>query len=180
MRQATIGGGCFWCLEAVFEQLRGVGRVVSGYAGGDAANPTYEQVCTGTTGHAEVVQITFDPGEISYRELLEIFFTMHDPTTPNRQGPDVGTQYRSIILYHDEEQERTARDVRAEFEERGVWDDPIVTEIEPLETFYPAEAYHQQYYRGHTGQPYCQAVIAPKVAKLRKKYFDRLKAGVHS
>lgn len=178
--KATLGGGCFWCLEAVFEQLRGVDEVVSGYAGGHVPNPGYEQVCTGTTGHAEVVQITYDPAEISYRDLLEIFFTIHDPTTPDRQGPDVGPQYRSVILYHDAEQERVAREVTTEVDERGDWGDPVVTQIEPLEKFYPAEAYHQQYYRGHTGQPYCQAIIAPKVAKLRKLHFDRLKADVQS
>ncbi len=178
MQKATLGGGCFWCLEAVFEQLRGVEAVVSGYAGGHEPNPSYDAVCTGKTGHAEVVQITFDPSEITFRDLLEIFFTMHDPTTPNRQGPDVGTQYRSIILYHDDEQERIAHEVVAEFDERSDWDDPIVTHVEPLETFYPAEAYHQEYYRGHTHQPYCQAIIAPKVAKLRTKHFDRLKAEV--
>lgn len=176
LETATIGGGCFWCLEAVFEQLRGVETVISGYAGGDVPNPSYDEVCTGKTGHAEVVQITFDPSEVSYRDLLEIFFTMHDPTTPNRQGPDVGPQYRSIILYHNGEQERVAHEVIAVFQQSGVWDDPIVTEVVPLEDFYPAEEYHQEYYRGHSWQPYCQAVIAPKLAKLRKRHFDRLKA----
>ncbi|MEX0599404.1 MAG: peptide-methionine (S)-S-oxide reductase MsrA [Rhodothermales bacterium] len=175
LQKATIGGGCFWCIEAVLERLRGVESVVSGYAGGHVPNPTYEQVCTGATGHAEVVQITFNPPEITYREVLEIFFTMHDPTTMNRQGADVGTQYRSIILYHDDEQRETAEAVVEAFEEEGVWNDPIVTEIEPLDAFYPAEAHHQEYYRNHTSQPYCQAVIAPKIAKLRKTYVDRLK-----
>lgn len=177
-RTATLGGGCFWCLEAVFEQLRGVRSVQSGYAGGHVPNPTYEQVCTGTTGHAEVVQIKYDPAVISYRQLLEVFFGIHDPTTPDRQGPDVGPQYRSIILYHDVEQERIARAVTNEVDSSGIWDDPVVTQIEPLETFYPAEAYHRQYYRSHSWQPYCQAVIAPKLAKARKQHFDRLKAEV--
>ncbi len=172
-QQATLGGGCFWCLEAVFAPLRGVEHVVSGYAGGHVANPTYKQVCSGTTGHAEVVQVTFDPSDISYQELLEIFFTMHDPTTPNRQGGDVGPQYRSIILFHDEEQRSAAEDVVLQVGD--VWDDPIVTEIAPLETFYPAEDYHQEYYRNNSLQPYCQTVIAPKVSKLRRKYAERIK-----
>lgn len=176
MQKATIGGGCFWCLEAVFERLQGVEKVVSGYAGGDAPDPSYDEVCSGKTGHAEVVQITFDPSEISYRDILDIFFTMHDPTTPNRQGPDVGSQYRSVILYHDGEQERVAKEVIAVFEQSDVWDDPIVTEIVPLEEFYRAEEHHQEYYRDHSWQPYCQAVIAPKIAKLRQKHLDRLKA----
>lgn len=172
---ATLGGGCFWCIEAVFEPLRGIERVVSGYAGGKTPNPTYEQVCSGTTGHAEVVQITFDTSQVSFRELLEIFFTLHDPTTENRQGADVGTQYRSIVLYHDYAQRDTARDVIREFEDAKIWDDPIVTEVVPLDIFYPAEDYHQEYYRSHAWQPYCQAVIAPKLAKLRARYLDRLK-----
>ena len=176
MQKATIGGGCFWCLEAVFERLQGVEKVVSGYAGGDAPDPSYDEVCSGKTGHAEVVQITFDPSEISYRDILDIFFTMHDPTTPNRQGPDVGSQYRSVILYHDGEQERIAKEIIAVFEQSGVWDDPIVTEVEPLDEFYRAEEHHQEYYRDHSWQPYCQTVIAPKLAKLRQKHFDRLKA----
>ena len=175
LQQATFGGGCFWCVEAVFEQLRGVERVVSGYAGGAVPNPTYKQVCAGTTGHAEVVQIHFDPDEISYRDLLHIFFTTHDPTTLNRQGADVGTQYRSIILAHDDEQARIAEEVRAEIDASNLWDDPVVTQIEPLQEFYEAEKYHQGYYRGNHGQPYCQVVIAPKVAKTRKLYVDRLK-----
>lgn len=178
IQEATLGGGCFWCLEAVFEQLRGVKEVISGYAGGHVPNPTYDQVCSGTTGHAEVVQIHFDPAEISYRDLLEIFYTIHDPTTPNRQGPDVGPQYRSILFFHNEEQERIAREVTAEVDARGDWEDAVVTQIEPLDTFYAAEAYHQKYYRGHSWQPYCQAVIAPKIAKMRKQHFDRLKAEV--
>lgn len=180
LSKATLGGGCFWCIEAVLEQLRGVREVVSGYAGGHAPNPSYEQVCTGRTGHAEVVQVTFDPSEISFRELLEVFFTLHDPTTENRQGGDVGTQYRSIVLYHDDAQRQTAEEVIGEFEEGGVWGDPIVTQLEPLEDFYPAEEHHQEYYRNHSRQPYCQAVIAPKVSKLRQKYLSRLKPDFQS
>lgn len=174
-QQATLGGGCFWCLEAVFAPLRGVESVVSGYAGGHVEHPTYEQVCSGRTGHAEVVQLTFDPAELSFREILEIFFTMHDPTTRDRQGGDVGPQYRSIILFHDEEQRTTAEGAIRELESGRVWDDPIVTEIVPLETFYPAETHHQDYYRNHALQPYCQVIIAPKVSKLRRKYADRIK-----
>ena len=173
---ATLAGGCFWCLEAVYEQLEGVKEVVSGYAGGHVPDPTYRQVTTGATGHAEVVQITYDPGEVSYRELLEIFFTIHDPTTLNRQGADVGTQYRSAIFYHDEEQKAAAEQVIREMEGASVWDDPIVTQVEPLDKFYRAEAYHQEYYRNNPGQAYCQVVIRPKVAKFRQKYMDRLKA----
>jgi peptide-methionine (S)-S-oxide reductase len=171
---ATLAGGCFWCLEAVYEQLRGVERVVSGYAGGSVPNPSYEAVCSGRTGHAEVVQVTFDPGQVSYRELLEVFFTIHDPTTLNRQGADAGTQYRSAIFTHSDEQAETAREVIRDLEEEGVWSDPIVTQVEPAGEFYPAEDYHQGYYRGHTQQPYCQVVITPKVTKFRKKYLDKL------
>ena len=173
---ATLAGGCFWCLEAVFEQLRGVKKVVSGYSGGDVPNPSYEAVCTGTTGHAEVVQVTFDPDELSYRDLLGVFFTLHDPTTLDRQGGDVGTQYRSAIFYHDEEQRRAAEEVVRELEAEHVFDEPIVTKIEPLQAFYPAEEYHREYYRRNANQPYCRAVIAPKVAKLRSKYLEKLKA----
>lgn len=173
---ATLAGGCFWCLEAVFEQLRGVTKVTSGYSGGHIPNPSYEAVCTGTTGHAEVVQIAFDPDVLSFRELLEVFFTLHDPTTPDRQGGDVGTQYRSGVFYHDEEQRRTAELVVRELEAEHVFDDPIVTKIEPLDVFYPAEEYHKEYYRRNPNQPYCRAVIAPKVAKLRSKYLEKLKA----
>ncbi|MGH7644369.1 MAG: peptide-methionine (S)-S-oxide reductase MsrA [Gemmatimonadales bacterium] len=172
---ATLGGGCFWCLEAVFEQLRGVTKVASGYAGGRDANPTYEAVCSGTTGHAEVVQITFDPAAITYRELLEVFFTIHDPTTLNRQGPDSGTQYRSVVFYHSPEQRATAERVIAELEAAKLWDDPVVTERAALTAFYPAEGYHQEYYRRNANQPYCRVVIAPKVAKLRSKYLAKLK-----
>ena len=171
---ATFGGGCFWCLDGAFRQLRGVEEVVSGYAGGRRPNPTYEQVCTGVTGHAEVVQITFDPDEISYRDLLGVLFTIHDPTTLNRQGNDVGTQYRSVIFYHSPEQERAAREVIAELEAEKVYDDPIVTEIAPFTQLYPAEQYHQDYFTNNPNQPYCAAIVAPKVAKVRKYYFDRL------
>ncbi len=172
---ATLAGGCFWCLEAVFEQLKGVEKVVSGYMGGRVPNPTYRAVCEGTTGHAEVVQVTFDPSTVSYRELLEVFFTIHDPTTLNRQGADEGTQYRSAVFFHSPEQERTAREVIADLTEKGVWDDPIVTEVAPAAEFYPAEDYHQEYYRNNAQQPYCRVVIAPKVAKFRGKYLERLK-----
>lgn len=171
---ATFGGGCFWCTEAVFEGLRGVADVVSGYAGGDTPNPTYREVCYGRTGHAEVVQIAFDPSVISYRELVEIFFVTHDPTTLNRQGADVGTQYRSVIFYHDDEQRRTAEAVIAELEAQGIWDLPIVTQLEPLDTFYEAEPYHQDYFRKNPEQMYCQAVIVPKLAKMRQRYAERL------
>jgi peptide-methionine (S)-S-oxide reductase len=171
----TLGGGCFWCLEAVFEQIEGVKSVVSGYSGGKVPNPSYEQVCTGTTGHAEVVQITFDPEEITYRELLEVFFTIHDPTTLDRQGADVGTQYRSVIFYRTPEQEKTTREVIEELEASGTWENPIVTAVEEFREFYPAEDYHQGYYRRNQGVPYCQAVITPKLAKLRQKWLGRLK-----
>ena len=172
---ATLAGGCFWCLEAVFEQLRGVEKVVSGYAGGRVPNPSYEAVCNGTTGHAEVVQVTFDPAEVSFRELLEVFFTIHDPTTLNRQGGDVGTQYRSAVFTHGPEQEQTAREVIRDLEAEAVWDDPIVTQVEPLTQFYPAEDYHDAYYRRNARQPYCQVVIAPKVAKFRQKHLSKLR-----
>jgi peptide-methionine (S)-S-oxide reductase len=172
---ATLAGGCFWCLEAVYEQLKGVESVVSGYSGGRVENPSYREVCTGRTGHAEVVQITYDPDVVSFKDLLEVFFTIHDPTTLNRQGADVGEQYRSAIFYHDEKQKETAEQVIQEIEEKGIWQNPIVTEVTPIDTFYLAEDYHQEYYRNNPYQPYCQAVIAPKVAKFRKYYFDRLK-----
>jgi peptide-methionine (S)-S-oxide reductase len=172
---ATLGGGCFWCLEVVFKDLRGVESVVSGYAGGEVENPSYEQVCGGGTGHAEVVQIAFDPNEISFRDLLDVFFTIHDPTTRDRQGADVGPQYRSIVLYHDPEQKESAEQAIADLEAKGVWHAPIVTELVPLERFYPAEAYHQDYYEQNPRQRYCQIVIAPKVAKFRKERLARLK-----
>jgi peptide-methionine (S)-S-oxide reductase len=173
---ATLGGGCFWCLEAVYKDLKGVDRVVSGYAGGQDENPTYEQVCGGRTGHAEVVQITYDPAVVSYRDLLDVFFTIHDPTTPDQQGADIGPQYRSIILYHDDEQKAAAQRIIAEVGNAGVWDDPIVTQIVPLDRFWPAEDYHDNYFAQHGNQPYCQVVIAPKVAKFRKQFMDRLRA----
>ena len=173
---ATLAGGCFWCLEAVFEQLKGVKKVESGYSGGHVPNPSYEAVCTGTTGHAEVTQVTFDPDVISFRDLLGVFFSIHDPTTPDRQGGDVGTQYRSAIFYHDDEQRRDAEDLVRELEAEHVFDESIVTSIEPLKAFYAAEEYHREYYRRNPNQPYCRAVIAPKVAKLRSKYLEKLKA----
>ncbi len=173
---ATLAGGCFWCLDAIFRQLKGVVKVESGYAGGRTANPSYHDVCAGTTGHAEVVQVTFDPSEISYRDLLGVFFTIHDPTTLNRQGADAGTQYRSAIFHHTPEQRETAERVIAELDREHVWDAPIVTEVKPFDAFYPAERYHQDYYDANPGQPYCQIVIAPKVAKFRKAYLDRLRA----
>jgi peptide-methionine (S)-S-oxide reductase len=172
---ATLGGGCFWCLEAVFDELQGVQGVVSGYSGGAVPAPTYEQVCTGATGHAEVVQVSFDPAVVSFREILEIYFSIHDPTTLNRQGADVGTQYRSVIFYHTPEQKRVAEEVIAQLEEAGIWDDPIVTEVEPSTAFYGAEDYHQEYFQRNKGQPYCQVVVAPKVAKFRKQHLDKLK-----
>lgn len=172
---ATLAGGCFWCLEAVYQELRGVVRVESGYAGGDLPAPTYEQVCTGETGHAEAVQITFDPSVVSYRDLLDIFFTIHDPTTLNRQGADAGTQYRSAIFYHSAAQKATAEAVIAALEAEQVWDGKIVTQVVDYEMFYPAEEYHRDYYRRNPGQSYCRAVIAPKVSKLRKHFFEKLK-----
>jgi peptide-methionine (S)-S-oxide reductase len=172
---ATLAGGCFWCLEAAFQLLRGVERVVSGYAGGTILNPTYEQVCGGGTGHAEVVQIRFDPAEIGYRDLLDVFFTIHDPTTLNRQGADVGTQYRSAIFWHTPEQEAVARAAIQALELSGIYDQPIVTEVAPLDQFFPAEGYHQGYFHRNPYQPYCMGVVAPKVAKIRKQFFERLK-----
>jgi len=170
---AILGGGCFWCTEAVYLEVRGVTRVESGYMGGTAANPTYEQVCAGTTGHAEVVRLEFDPGVIAYRDILEIFFTIHDPTTPDRQGNDVGPQYRSVIFTTSPEQEAMARQVMAEM--AAVWDAPIVTQVLPAETWYKAEDYHQNYFAQHPLQGYCAFVVAPKVAKFRKTFSDRMK-----
>lgn len=172
---ATLGGGCFWCLDPVFSDLIGIERVVVGYAGGEMPDPTYKQVCDGTTGHAEVVQITFDSAQISYRSLLEIFFSVHDPTTLNRQGADAGTQYRSIILTHDDAQSTTARSLIEEIEREGVWTSPVVTQIEPLQAFYPAEDYHQRYFEVNPGAGSCRVVIAPKVSKFRKTYAANLK-----
>jgi len=171
---ATLGGGCFWCLEAVFSQLRGVVRVQSGYAGGSKPNPSYREVCTGSTGHAEVVQITFDPAVITYRELLEVFFGTHDPTTLNRQGADVGTQYRSVILYHNPEQKAAAEAVIAALTAEHAWPSPIVTQVVPAADFYPAEDYHDDYWRRNSAQPYCRAVIDPKVAKFRKQFAAKI------
>lgn len=171
---ATLAGGCFWCLEAVFELLTGVEKVQSGYAGGHRPNPTYDQVCSGDTGHAEVVQITFDPAVISYRELLEVFFAIHDPTTLNRQGNDRGTQYRSAIFYHSPQQKADAEQMMAKLTAEQAFRDPIVTQLAPLDVFYPAEDYHDEYFRLHPGQPYCEWVIAPKVAKFRDKFKDKV------
>jgi peptide-methionine (S)-S-oxide reductase len=170
---AILGGGCFWCLEAVYLEVRGVTKVESGYMGGHQPDPTYEQVCAGTTGHAEVVRVEFDPAQISYRDILEVFFTIHDPTTLNRQGNDVGTQYRSAIFFNSPEQETVARQVVAEM--ANVWDAPIVTEVTPAVTWYKAEAYHQDYFRQHPLQGYCAFVVAPKVSKFRKTFANRLK-----
>jgi peptide-methionine (S)-S-oxide reductase len=174
---ATLGGGCFWCTEAVFNQLQGVVQVESGYSGGTAPNPTYRAVCAGGTGHAEVAQITFDPRVIAYRDLLEVFFATHDPTTLNRQGADVGPQYRSVIFYHDDAQRQSAAQVIRELDAatRSVWDAPIVTAVEPFKTFYRAEDYHQEYFANNPDQPYCQVVISPKVSKFRKKFADKLR-----
>ena len=172
---ATLAGGCFWCIEAVFDDLNGVLSVESGYSGGVAPNPTYQQVCAGTTGHAEVAQIAFDPNVISYRDLLRVFFTVHDPTTLNRQGNDVGTQYRSAIFYHDDEQKKIAEQVVQEITAEKIWSKPIVTEVTPFKEFYKAEDYHQEYFANNPNQPYCQMVVAPKVAKFRAHYRDQLK-----
>jgi peptide-methionine (S)-S-oxide reductase len=173
---ATLAGGCFWCLEAVYDQMKGVASVESGYMGGTMANPTYEQVCGGSTGHAEVVQIRFDPAVVSFSDLLQVFFVIHDPTTPDRQGNDVGTQYRSAIFYHSPEQKATAERVIADIGRAGLYRDPIVTEVVPASSFYAAERYHQEYYARNPNQPYCQYVVAPKVAKFRKNFIERLKA----
>lgn len=175
LETATLAGGCFWCLEAVYLELRGVRRVDSGYTGGHLQHPTYQQVCTGSTGHAEVVRIAFSPDEISFRQLLEVFFTIHDPTTLNRQGADVGTQYRSAIFHHSPEQEAVAHEVIAGLENQGLWRSPIVTELVPAGDFFAAEAYHRNYFARNPGQGYCRAVVAPKVTKARAKFFDRLK-----
>jgi peptide-methionine (S)-S-oxide reductase len=173
---ATLASGCFWCTEAVFSIVKGVEKVELGYSGGAVPNPTYEQVSTGTTGHAEAVQVTFDPTVISFKEILEIFFATHDPTTLNRQGPDVGTQYRSVIFYHSEKQKATAENLVAELNEEGIWDAPIVTQVVPFKAFYVAETYHKDYYKQHPNQPYCQQVITPKLAKLQQRFLGKLKA----
>jgi len=172
---ATLAGGCFWCLEAVFNDLRGVDKVVSGYSGGDVHNPSYRDVCTGQTGHAEVVQITFDPQVVTFRELLQVFFTIHDPTTRDRQGMDVGTQYRSAVFYHTPEQKTVAENVIAEMEAAKIYDAPIVTEVTPFTIFYPAEDYHQRYYEQNPDEGYCRAIIAPKVSKFRKVFLEKLR-----
>ena len=172
----TLGGGCFWCLEAVFDNLKGVEDVVSGYAGGKIPHPSYAVVCSGLTGHAEVVQLRFDPAQISFKEILHVFFSIHDPTTRNRQGADVGTQYRSVIFYHSDEQKTEAEAVIQELSAEKLWDKPIVTELKALPTFYPAEDYHQEYFARNPGQGYCQMVVAPKVAKFRQKFANRLKS----
>lgn len=171
----TLAGGCFWCLEAVYDDLKGVTDVVSGYMGGARPNPSYEQVCTGTTGHAEVVQLTFDPDVVSFKDLLDVFFTIHDPTTLNRQGADVGTQYRSAIFYHSAEQKAAADEVIGKLTADKLWNNPIVTQVVPVETFFAAEDYHQNYFVQHPNQGYCQVVIAPKVAKFRKHFLEQLK-----
>lgn len=175
LETATLAAGCFWCVEAVFDDLRGVEDVVSGYSGGHAEDPTYQQVCSETTGHAEVVQIKFDPDGLSFADLLRVFLTVHDPTTLNRQGGDIGTSYRSAIFYHNEEQRQTADEIMAEITAAGIYSDPIVTEVTPFTRFWPAEEYHQEYFANNPNQPYCAAVVAPKVAKFRGKYVSMLK-----
>jgi len=171
----TLGGGCFWCLEPIFDELKGVENVESGYAGGARPNPTYQQICTGATGHAEVIQVTFDPAVVSFKEILQIFFTFHDPTTLNRQGADVGTQYRSVIFTHSEEQHKIAEETIAEINAQRIWNAPIVTQVAPLPTFYRAEDYHQDYYLNNPNQGYCRMIVAPKVIKFRKQYVEKLK-----
>lgn len=175
LETATLAAGCFWCVEAVFDDLRGVEDVVSGYSGGHTENPTYREVCDGNTGHAEVIQVKFDPAEISFKEILQIFFSVHDPTTLNRQGHDIGTQYRSAIFYHSDEQKRVAEETVAEINAEGIWDAPIVTEVTSFDKFYPGEDYHQEYFANNPNVPYCAAVVAPKVAKFRQKFVSRLK-----
>ncbi len=175
LETATLAAGCFWCVEAVFDDLKGVEDVVSGYSGGHTENPTYQQVCSETTGHAEVIQIKFNPDEISFKEILQVFFAVHDPTTLNRQGNDIGSSYRSAIFYNSDEQKQVAEEVIKEVTEEGVYDNPIVTEVAPFDKFYTAEGYHQEYFANNPYQPYCAAIVAPKVAKFRKKFVDRLK-----
>ena len=170
----TLGGGCFWCTEAIFSELKGVEEVISGYSGGTVKNPSYDQVCSGSTNHAEVIQISFKPKEVSLHDLLIIFFTLHDPTTLNRQGADVGSQYRSVIFYRSEEQRKVAEQVIEEIDEQAIWPDPIITKLEAFDVFYPAEDYHQEYYKRNSGQGYCQIVITPKVTKLRKLFQEKL------
>ena len=177
MKKATFGAGCFWCVEAVFQRIEGVHEVVSGYMGGKVKNPTYREVCSGLTGHAEVIQLTYDPAVVSFETLLEVFWKTHDPTTPNRQGNDVGTQYRSAVFYHDEAQKESATHYKAKLEAAGAFDRPIVTEITAAGTFYPAEDYHQNYFNEHGSQPYCSIIIQPKVAKLKQVFSEKLKPG---
>lgn len=176
LETATLAGGCFWCTESVFDELRGVESVVSGYSGGHTESPTYREVCTGATGHAEVIDVAFDPSEIDFADILRVFFTVHDPTTLNRQGGDIGTQYRSAIFYHSEAQRQAAEAVIREIDAAAIYPNPIVTEVVPFEKFWPAEDYHQEYFANNPNQPYCAAVIAPKVAKFRKMYAERLKS----
>jgi len=171
----TLGAGCFWCVEAIYEQLKGVYKVESGYSGGHVKNPSYKEVCTGNTGHAEVVQVSYDPGEITLNEILEVFWDTHDPTTLNRQGADVGTQYRSAVFYHNEEQRKYAEDMKNKLTDAGIWENPIVTQIVPFENFFVAEDYHQEYYANNISQPYCRMVITPKLEKFRKVFADKLK-----
>ena len=175
MEEATFGAGCFWCVEAIFQDLKGVVAVESGYAGGKIKNPTYKEICSGLTGHAEVIRITFDPSVITFADLVRVLFVVHDPTTLDRQGNDVGDQYRSVIFYHSEAQKETAKRIKEEFEQKAIYDSPIVTLIEPLTNYYPAEQYHQNYYKDNPNQPYCKAIIAPKVQKFRKHYLNLLK-----
>lgn len=176
LETATLAAGCFWCVEAVFDDLKGVVDVASGYSGGHTENPTYQEVCSETTGHAEVIQIKFNPNEISFKEILQVFFAVHDPTTLNRQGNDIGTSYRSAIFYHIDEQRQIAEEVIKEVTEEGVYDNPIVTQVAPFDKFYVAENYHQEYFANNPNQPYCAAIVAPKVAKFRKKFLDKLKS----
>ena len=178
MEKATFGAGCFWCVEAIFQNLEGVEKVASGYAGGHKENPTYREVTTGSTGHAEVVQITYNQEQISFKDLLEVFWKTHDPTTLNRQGADVGTQYRSAVFYHSEEQKKLAEEYKEALNQSGAWDAPLVTEISPLEKFYPAEGYHHNYYNQHGGEPYCSFVIRPKLEKFKKAFANKVKQGV--
>ena len=175
LETATLGAGCFWCVEAVFDDLSGVEDVESGYSNGHTLSPTYQQVCNGDTGHAEVARIRFDPDVVSFKDILKVFFAVHDPTTLNRQGGDIGTQYRSGIFYHSPEQEQAAREVISELETEKIWDDPIVTEVTPVSNYFPAEDYHQEYFANNPNQPYCMAVVAPKVAKFRQKYIGKMK-----
>jgi peptide-methionine (S)-S-oxide reductase len=175
METTTLGGGCFWCLEAVYDQMEGVQSVESGYMGGKNPNPTYKEVCGGRTGHVEVVQITFDPAVTNFREILEVFFTIHDPTTRDRQGNDVGTQYRSVIFYHSDQQRQIAEETIRDLNQAGIWDDPIVTQVQPAEAFYVAEDYHQEYFENNPNQSYCQFIVAPKVRKFREKFANKMR-----